>query len=144
MTFGDTAAGVWLGEVYNNCLRETGTNNAQIDMNLLMHMCRNEPKNAQVAMQILAQELRAELKGRPISEASGIGKTWRLLLGCICMGYSVSQGAIDSFPPELETIMKYHPEIIQCMEFVAHENAGRMDELERDLDSPRKPWWKLW
>jgi len=143
-TFGDTAAGVWLGEVINNCFRETGEDSAQVDMNLLMHLCKREPKNAQVAMQVLAQELRTELKGRPVSEASGMGLTHRLLVGCIYSAYCLAREVVGRVPLELEMIVKFNPEILECAVFVANSNEENIRNLDRANASVRKPWWKRW
>ena len=145
MNFNESDAGVWLTQVINNCLRETGTNQSQIDMNLLVNMCRSEPKSAQVGMQFLAQELRKNLNGRPVSGAAGFGQTWRLMLGCILASYCVSWGHTDRFPPELEQILAFNPEIIGCFNFVMASNQGSFEELRADLDQPRsEPWWKRW
>ena len=144
MNFDQSAGGVWLIQVMNNCLREVGHHQSQIDMNLLINMCRSEPKSAQIAMQILAQELRKELRGRPVKEATGMAQTWRLMNGSIFIAYGVAQGRTDRVPPELELTVKHNPEILDCFNFVMEDNRDAIEQLEADLDKPRKPWWKRW
>ena len=91
MKFGDSAAGVWFKEVYDSCIRETSTGKWSIDMSHLVHKCLAEPKNAQITMQFLAQELRKKLAGCSVSEAPKDAWSDRLMLGSIYMAYAVSR-----------------------------------------------------
>jgi len=122
--FGDTRHGVWLGELINNCLRELPGGRSSVDMNLLIHMCKDEPKNAQVSMQILAHDLQEKLGDDKVSQATEIGQTFRLLLGSLCAAYCVSREVYDGVPPELEQIIKWNPLIIECANFVSRDQKA--------------------
>lgn len=130
--FGDTSAGVWLLEVLQDCLRELPGNRSVVDMNLLIQKVRAEPKNAQVAMQLIAQELRSGLGDQPVSQAKGLDQTHRLLLGSLCSAYflyrHVDDGhPLDRPPPELEQILRWHPIIMDCLNFVSSDQRDSSD-----------------
>ncbi len=145
MTFGDHASGAWMAEVYEKCLRETSVGQSQVDLNLLAHMCKKEPKNAQVAMQLLAHELRTNLSGKPVSEASEFGQTCRLLIGSIYIAYSMSYGSMDGrVPDELQAIVRLYPEILRCFEFVLSANRKSIEQIADAISRPARPWWKIW
>lgn len=147
MIFGDTSAGVWLMEMVNNCLREKKRGRSGVDIILMIHMCKEEPKNAQIAMQLLVHELKKQLEGKGVAEAEGDAQTTRLLIGSLLIAYSVSRGFPDLSPPELEPIMRMHPVIIECADYVAADNQQTTASLYTNLSSQlnrRKPWWKFW
>ena len=115
---GETPEFVWLQEVSNEVLRDVG-DRISADMNLLIHMCRSEPKSAQFALQWIAQELKSMLGDRSVDAAQGaLEKTLAFQLGAIGMAYAVSQtppGAEPTIPPELERLIQWHPLILECM-----------------------------
>lgn len=145
MTFGDSANGAWLAEVYDKCLRETRVGKSQVDVTLLAHMCKKEPKSAQVAMQLMAVELRNHLQGKPVAEATDIGQTHRLLIGSIYIAYSMTYGPINGqLPDELRAIGTIYPEIEQSVEFVLRSNGQSMATLKNMNIREKPPWWKIW
>ncbi len=113
----------------------------------MIHMCKEEPKNAQIAIQLLAHELEKQLEEKGVAEAEGDAQTYRLLLGCLLMAYSVYRGFPDLVPPELEPTMRMHPVIMECADFVAADNQQTTADLYTDLSiqkNRRKPWYKFW
>lgn len=143
MPFGDSVAGVWLSEAMNKCVRDSASGRAVVDMNLLTHLCRLGPKSAQVAMQILARELRDALHGSPVAEARGIAVDWRLLLGSIYAAYCLSRECVDGIPPEIQFIVRMYPEVMDSFIFVMAGNASRLHELSEQMRKAR-PWWQFW
>ena len=138
--FGDTSAGVWLSEVYQDCLREVGVGRSSVDIDLLGHKIRAEWKNAQVAMQLLAYELKKELGGLPVSQATGLAQTHRLLLGSVFITYCVMRHLEaghspdklpEEPPPELGPILRMHPLIMESGNFIASENNVANAALSR-------------
>jgi hypothetical protein len=124
---GETPEFVWLQEVSNEVLRDVG-DRTSADMNLLIHMCRGEPKSAQFALQWLAQELNSMLNGRSVDAAEGsLEKTLAFQLGAIGIAYAVSQtppGEDPTVPPELETLIRWHPLIVECMNRLSPPTIG--------------------
>lgn len=139
--FGDTPAAAWLAEIIKNVLRELPGGKSGVDMNLLINMCKGEPKHAQMAMQMLAYALKKDLGARPVSTATGLAQTHRLLLGSIFLAYCVSRDMINPIPPELEFILKWHPIVMQCAEFVSADQDLQRSELRRPT---KRPWYKFW
>ncbi|MBI5651336.1 MAG: FRG domain-containing protein [Chloroflexi bacterium] len=91
--FSDTPAGIWLSEIINNCLTDLPDEGSSVDFKLLSQMVEGEPRYALLAIEILANELSLNLRGMAVSEATGLDKTWRHLLGLIFIAYSsISQG----------------------------------------------------
>jgi hypothetical protein len=141
MTFGDTAAAAWGAQLINNALRELPGGRSQVEMNLLIEMCRAEPKNAQMTLQLLADALKTQLDGAPVSQASGTGQTLRLLIGSTFLAYSVSREMTDQVPPELEFIVGRYPIIMQCADFV----VGDQERLiAGPLPRTNRRWWMFW
>lgn len=108
-------------EIWQDCLLELPRKRSAVDMNLLIQKVRAEPENAQVAMQVLAQELKRGVGDRPVSEAIGLDQTHRLLLGSLYSAYCVYRHVDDGHPlnrkpPELEQILRWHPIIDECLD----------------------------
>lgn len=127
--FDETGAGAWLTEILQDCLRELPRKRSAVDMNLLIQKVRAEPKNAQVAMQLLAQELKRGVGDRPVSEAIGLDQTHRLLLGSLYSAYCVQRHLddghpLDQPPSELAQILRWHPIIVDCLNFVLSQQSG--------------------
>ena len=111
-TLEETPEHAWMLEFIDRCFPESdGRVNA--DINLAMAMCKAEPKCAQVAMQLLAQEIRSGVVDPP-------GTAFlRFALGVLFnayMGLAVAEGRYsgNSLPPELEMPVRCNPEIIAC------------------------------
>jgi len=124
--FGETSEGAWLGDVINNCLKEVGDRLA-VDMNLLIKMCQSEPKNAQIAMQVLAKDLR-EYENSDFSKLP-LNKNWLpLLIGSIFQAYCVyryiqDNHPLDHYPSELSQILERNPVILKSADYVAKLNS---------------------
>ena len=141
MTFGDTAAAAWGAELINNVLRELPGGRSKVEMNLLIGMCRAEPKNAQITIQLLADALKKQLDGAPVSQAAGTGQTLRLLIGSTFLAYCVSRGMTTQVPPELEFIVGRYPIIMQCADFVS---ADQERLLADPVPRTNRRWWMFW
>ncbi len=129
--FSDTPAGVWLSETINYCLGQLPDGRGTLDLKLLIQMIKGEPLNAQTAMWIFASELKTNLGGKPVSEATGMDVTWRLLLGSIYLAYSISQHITDRVPPDLEDLVESNPIISECATFVAKEMSANTDWIAK-------------
>jgi hypothetical protein len=82
-------------------------------MNLLTQKVKAEPECAQLAIQLLAQEIEAD----PAKL-----KTWRMPLGAILVAYQVYRhhefGApLDEYPPELSAFIQRHPIVVDCITY---------------------------
>ena len=86
-------------------------------------MCASEPKGAQVAMQIWANDLRDQLGGKSVADAQGNAQTLRLLVGSTFIAYSISRNCLDDVPPELVPIVGMNSVIRESSEFVLQEFA---------------------
>ena len=111
-TFGETAEHAWMLEFLDRCFPESG-DRVSADLNLASAMCKAEPKAAQVTMQFLAQDIRAE-KPDPAGVAF-----FRFALGVLFMAYAAlanheGRCGPDKIPPELKTVIEHYPEIIEC------------------------------
>jgi len=122
-TLGDTAYGVFIAELVNNCVRDVPSGLA-IDMNLLMQMCRAEPKSAQVALQWFAQDLTKLLGGQPVEAASGDVQNVRLLVASIYLGYCGAREHVVT-PPEIEWIVEAYPVVLAAVDFVLADQQRR-------------------
>ncbi|MGH3115795.1 MAG: hypothetical protein ACRDQ2_01500 [Gaiellales bacterium] len=120
----DTSLGGFMGDVLNNCLRELPGGKLGVDMNLLIQMCKAEPKSAQAMMQLLAGELAEKLDGRPVAEASGIAMSHRLVVGALFAAYNLSRGFTTEMAPELRTVVELNPLVLECAEFVLGDEAA--------------------
>ena len=113
---GDTTHGAFLAELINNCVRDV-PGGLVVDMNLLVQMCRAEPKSAQVALQWAATELTNLLDGHAVSAAAGDAQSMRLLTGSIYLAYCASRGCTDT-PPEIDFILARYPVILASTDYV--------------------------
>ena len=110
--WGESPEHAWTAEFLERCFPESaGRVNA--DMNLAMAMCKAEPKHAQVAMQLLAQEIRARS-----AEDTGI-PFLRFALGALFLSYvglAYAEGRCPEgeVPQELHVPMQGNPEILEC------------------------------
>ena len=91
--FGDSNYAAWFQEVINDCLIEVSDNKTAVDMNLLVSKFASnaEFKAGQVMLQMLATDLRKELNGRHISQATGDAMNLRLLIGSVFLAYCAAR-----------------------------------------------------
>ena len=54
---GETAIGIWLKEIFSNCLIETPNKTISYDVNLLLKKCRAEPQSVPIVMALLVKGL---------------------------------------------------------------------------------------
>ena len=120
-TIGETPEHAWLVELLNRAFPETGRR-VSADFQLIMTMCKAEPKAAQYGMQFLAQEVR-KLRNKNKDPASHEKLSFTsFALGALFTAYSglaVAAGIItesDLYPPELEMIVRTYPEVLECAE----------------------------
>jgi hypothetical protein len=91
------------------------------DVQLIMSMCKAEPKSAQFAMQNLAQTVRNDTQNADDPEAAARLPVARFMLGalftCYC-GLALAEQRVPrgQYPPELAQIMQWYPEIEECVE----------------------------
>lgn len=128
LKLGDTPDGVWLMEVMNDCLRDLPNNRTGVDMNLLVNKCRAEPKLAQFAMQMLAEEMKRMLGGRSVKDPPEEAVVSRLVLGSLFQGYCVARNIdaglpIGEFPAELKHIVQRYPLIVECSNVLSEDNV---------------------
>ena len=121
--FGDTSVGAFIGEVINNCLRE-GDDRLTVDMNLLVSMCRAEPKGAQVAMQVFAADLMRDLDGASVAQAAGNAMNLRLITAALFIAYCASREHVDAVPPELAFAVSRYPVILECAAYVSADQLA--------------------
>lgn len=127
--FIDSPHAIWIIEVINNCWRDTDENKAVIDINLLSIMVKSNPKKAQVAMQLLAEELDREgINELNIETASGQAKNLRLLIGSIYIAY-LNARSTSQTPMEIELIILRYPSIIACANYIAHADGRTIPDL---------------
>jgi hypothetical protein len=109
----------WLKEVWNRCLNDTG-DHVQMDLNLLVSMCRDEPRSAQFALQLHAQDVLQWLGGAAAKDApSGAPATYVFVLGCLFTAYCAAHmpdPEHPSIPPEIIPILERYPIIMECVE----------------------------
>jgi len=108
---GDTAEHAWMLEFLDRCFPESG-NRVNADLHMAMAMCKAEPKCAQVAMQMLAQDIR----GRQPDESLAF---LRFALGVLftaytSLAYAERRCSLDELPRELEIPVQLNPEILAC------------------------------
>ena len=111
-TLGDTPEHAWMLEFSTRCFPESGER-VNADLNLAMAMCKAEPKCAQAAMQLLAQEIRSERLGKPETVF------FRFVLGVLFLAYvavahAEGRCASSDVPTELEMVLRWNPEIMAC------------------------------
>jgi hypothetical protein len=128
MEFGDSREAVWLMEVLETCVQELSEEQWNVDMHQLVQKCLDEPRNAQIAMQYLAQDLKIKLGGRSVENTPKQAISYRLLLGWIYLAYATSRDIAEGrsepsegIPQELEQIVRWNPEIIHCANYVSSE-----------------------
>jgi hypothetical protein len=120
---GETPEGIWIAEVLQNCVIEKQEGYQSIDLNLLIQMCKNEPKSALVALQIFSDNMMKLLNGKSVEEADGFAINLRLLIGSIAMGYMISQDRSDgTAPEELALVATRYPIIKDCLSYVLSFN----------------------
>jgi hypothetical protein len=118
LPFGETQYGVWLGEVLNHCIRQDGAKVA-VQMNLLYQKVKSEPECAQMAVQLLAQEIEANPAKLVV---------WRMALGSITLAYNMYRhntfgDPIDQYPPELADFIQRHPVVVECVMYASDRLA---------------------
>lgn len=123
---GDTSEGLWLSDVFNNCLK-ISNNKWVVDMNLLVSMCRSEPKCALVAIQVLAYDLEERDTDENFSNIPEDLSFIPLLVGSIAMAYIaanhlLTNQPIDQCPEEMVLTIHDHPVIEKCIKYVTNLN----------------------
>jgi hypothetical protein len=136
LTFGETPEGIWFKDMYQNCLQELPGGRQSVDINLMVEMCKNDPRCALIGVQMLVHLLLQALGGKPIAEAPDEAAMWRLLLGTLPMAYSISRGEVEHVPPELAKLFEMHPVIPECVSFVASYN---LDLQKKRIAAGRDP-----
>jgi len=126
----DSPYGLWLPKLLNDGLVERPGKPLAINATVVTEMCRVDPKSAQVAMQLLAQQLEENLKGRPVAEAEDFAAVQRLVLGTLFHSYCVARHfeaaiPLGSVPQELRWVLERYPLIAECAQFVSEYNARR-------------------
>lgn len=117
MVVGNAPEFKWLQEVWTRCLIDAG-GRLQMDFNLLLAMCRDEPKSAQFAMQFLAREADRLLQGKAAVDApEGEPATVVFVLGCVFTGYCAARmpdPEHPTMPAEIIPILRMYPIIEEC------------------------------
>ncbi len=144
MNFFDSAEGKWFRKLLETSMVERPGKPISINATAVAQMCSADPKSAQVAMQLLAQQLNEKLKGQPVSDAEDVAGDQRLVLGTLFLAYcavrhvegNVSLGAI---PKELQFIIDQYPIIMECMQFVTDHNERNSDKSLKDQNTNIQP-----
>jgi len=112
--WGETPERAWLHEFLQGAFPDAG-GRVSVDFHFAMGMCRTEPKLAQVALQFLAQDVRAA-KAPPdglafLRFATGV-------LYTVYCGLAQFEGRVgeNDTPPELDDAIRLYPEIVACAE----------------------------
>ena len=117
-TYGETQENAWLLECLDRGFPEVG-DRITADLNTIGAMCLAEPKPAQVAIQMLASEVRNLRDAQTTDECSRL-EFIRFALGAIFTvyaGVAVAEGWVKDIgviPPELKMAVKFYPEIVEC------------------------------
>lgn len=83
---------------------------------MVIAMCKAEPKNAQFAMQSLAQRIRSGLRGEALAFVRfALGVLFRIYTA---VAYAEGRCGEGDLPAELELPVRWNPEIIECAEEV--------------------------
>lgn len=120
-TLGETPEHSWLLELLNRAFPETGRK-VSADLQLIVAMCKAEPKAAQIGMQFLAEDVR-RLRNEENTPASREKLSFvSFALGALFTAYSglaLAEGRIaesDKYPPELDWTVRTYPEVLECAE----------------------------
>ena len=133
MDFFDSAEGKWFRKLLETSLVERPDRPISINATVVTQMCGADPKSAQVAMQLLAQQLNEKLKGKPVSEAEDVAGNQRLVLGTLFHAYCTVrhvEGNIPfgTVPQEIQFIIEQYPIILDCARFVSERNTNINDK----------------
>jgi hypothetical protein len=125
---GDTERGVWFRELFADCLMDSGDKIA-VDISLLVGKCKAEPKNAQFAMQMIADRMVNELGDKTLGEGRELADE-ALILGSLYAAYVVYRNVehklpFGEVPEELKLIVARYPVIMQCVSYVTSKNKDR-------------------
>jgi|GEM_PF-3557324 len=126
MDFFDSAEGKWFRKLLETGLVERPDRPLSINASVVAQMCSAEPKSAQVAMQLLAQQLNEKLKGKPVAEAEEIAGNQRLVLGSLFHAYCAVRHVegnipLGTVPQEIQFIIEQYPIVLECARFVSEK-----------------------
>ena len=121
--------GVWLQATVNECFQQAPDGRLALEMSSLTARVRREPTRACEAIAMLAWEISRALGGRPVTEASGIQATNRLLLGGLCSAHFVYASSDLGLPagtpaPDLRPLLERYPLIIESVNLLAGQYSG--------------------
>jgi hypothetical protein len=121
-TLGQTPEYAWLMELMQRGFPETG-HRINADVQVIMSMCKAEPKSAQFAIQHLAQDVREARRQPKDPDAAERLPIAEFMLGALFLGYcalAMAEGRVpeNRYPPELAFSMQLYPEIQQCADAI--------------------------
>ena len=117
-TLGRTPEFAWMMELMQRGFPEIG-DKIGADMQIVMSMCKAEPKSAQFTMQSFAEDVRRDSRNPLDPDAAARLPVARFMLGALFLGYcalAVAEQRVpeDQIPAELTHILQRYPEIQQC------------------------------
>lgn len=124
--FGDTSMATWMIELVTSVAREVNGHD-QFDFNLMYRLVQAEPKRAEEAIQLWAQDLNQELNGQAVETADGPTGTKVMLVGGLTMCLDIAgrrAGAPQSskgWSERVSWMMSMHPIVYDCLNHVSSQ-----------------------